>query len=129
MPGVFLDFPDDCPQSPVSLPALIQRHLAIEHRPEERVREAQRVTVALDDAVIDGLIDCEPCLLSTEGRTYHPLARVRGGGDQPAHIPCLGRQATQVVPNKITEAFRDGDGPAGSDVRWCPTSDRALSSA
>ena len=60
MPGAFLDLPDDGPQSPVYLPALIQGHLAIQHRPEERVREAQHVTVALDDAVIDGLIDRDP---------------------------------------------------------------------
>ena len=38
--------------------------------------------------------------------------RVGGCSDQPAHISCLWRQAAQPVPHKITEAVRDGNGPA-----------------
>jgi hypothetical protein len=53
--------PHDRRQPLVHMPALIQRHLGVQHRPKERMREPQRGRRrAPDDAVIDGLIDRDP---------------------------------------------------------------------
>jgi len=51
------------------------------------------------------LIDRNPRFGSPVSGADQALAWVGGGGDQPAHIECLWRQAAQAVPHKISEAL------------------------
>ena len=113
MPGSLLDALGSCPQPLVHLPALIQRHLGVQDRPQERMREPQRVTVTFDDARVDGLVDRDPGLPVVTGRADQPLAQVGGGSNQPAHPPSSFRQPERAASHKVSQALRDGDGLVG----------------
>ena len=66
------------------VPALAGRHLGVQDRPEKRMGEPQCVTVAPDQAVVDDLVQRRPAGLLAVRRPDDVLARIGGGGDQPA---------------------------------------------
>ena len=75
--------------------------------------EPQHLTVAFDDAIVDGLVDRRPGLPVVTGRADQPFPRVGGGSDQPAHPPDIRRQPPYAAPHEITEASREGNGLLG----------------
>src|SRR5215831_8285121 len=117
MPGALLDTLGFCPQPLVHFPALIKRHLGVQDRSQERMSKPQHVTVALDDACVDCLVDGDPGLPVTAGRADQSLARVRGSSNQPAHPPRISRQLAQTTSYKTSEALRNGDGLVAEHTR------------
>ena len=75
--------------------------------------EPQRLTVAFDEAGVDGEIDRRPGLLVVTGRADQPFARIIGGSDQLAHPPHIRCQLAYTALHEATESLRYGDGLVG----------------
>ena len=123
MPRLFLDVPGAARQPAVHVPALAHRHLGVQDRPEQRMGEPQRVAVAPDQAVVDDLVHRRPGVLVAVRRPDHVLARVGGGGDQPADPQRVRGQAAQPGADQVADPGGDGYGLA-SGARSPPLQQR-----
>jgi len=108
-------------QLTVHVPAFTARHPGIQHGLEQGMGEPQRIAVALDEALVDGLVQRRPRILAAVRGQDHVLARVGGGGDQPADPQRIPGQLAQPGPHQIAQDIGDGQGlarrPAASPLQ------------